>query len=65
LDLPLFTSFAISMLKAWRILCRRYGAELCYTPMFNAKLFADPNGKYRDSLWSTCQGDRPLIVQVN
>ncbi|RCK66639.1 tRNA-dihydrouridine(16/17) synthase [NAD(P)(+)] [Candida viswanathii] len=52
---------------AWRILSRRYGADLCYTPMFHAKLFATQE-KYRASMW--CEGldgnkdlDRPLVVQ--
>ncbi|EDK44402.1 tRNA-dihydrouridine synthase 1 [Lodderomyces elongisporus NRRL YB-4239] len=51
---------------AWRILSRRYGADLCYTPMFHSRLFAtDP--KYRQSMWNEKDGsrdnDRPLIVQ--
>lgn len=25
---------------AFRRLCRRYGSELCYTPMYNSKMFA-------------------------
>ena len=25
---------------AWRILCRRYGADLVYSPMINAKIYA-------------------------
>ncbi|ORY93252.1 dihydrouridine synthase-domain-containing protein [Syncephalastrum racemosum] len=51
--------------QAWRILSRRHGAELCYTPMFNAKLFGDEKHgkKYRDDLFSTDKDDRPLIVQ--
>ncbi|SNX82246.1 related to tRNA dihydrouridine synthase [Melanopsichium pennsylvanicum] len=29
----------------WRIISRRYGSDLVYTPMINAKLFADENSK--------------------
>ena len=51
---------------AWRIISRRYGAELCYTPMFHARLFATEE-KYRQNMWSEQDGDReldrPLIVQ--
>ncbi|OBA21892.1 Dus-domain-containing protein [Metschnikowia bicuspidata var. bicuspidata NRRL YB-4993] len=50
---------------AWRILLRRYGAQLCYTPMFHAKLFATDEN-YRRKMWSPWDGgdkDRPLIVQ--
>lgn len=51
---------------AWRILSRRYGAELCYTPMFHARLFATDE-KYRNKMWSLWDGDsardRPLVVQ--
>ncbi|KAF9089294.1 tRNA-dihydrouridine(16/17) synthase [NAD(P)(+)]-like protein [Mortierella sp. AD031] len=55
---------------AWRILSRRYKADLCYTPMFNAKLFAKEE-KYRDEHWAGLKNglggggpnDRPLIVQ--
>ena len=51
---------------AWRILCRRYNAHLCYTPMFHARLFSDPIGgpKYRADQWSSSKEDRPLVVQV-
>ncbi|KAF9418016.1 hypothetical protein BGZ94_009801 [Podila epigama] len=55
---------------AWRILSRRYNADLCYTPMFNAKLFAKEE-KYRDEHWTGLKenlggggpNDRPLITQ--
>jgi tRNA-dihydrouridine synthase 1 len=51
---------------AWRILSRRYGADLCYTPMFHARLFGTEE-KYRESMWSELDGDksvdRPLVVQ--
>src|SRR5579871_424644 len=51
---------------AWRILSRRYGAQVCYTPMIHAKMFCDEsNKKYRTDVWSTGKYDRPLIVQVS
>ncbi|CAG8611164.1 5966_t:CDS:2 [Funneliformis caledonium] len=49
---------------AWRILSRRYGAQVCYTPMLHAKMFCDESNKqYRSDVWSTGIDDRPLIVQ--
>lgn len=51
---------------AWRILSRKYGATLAYTPMLHAKLFATSE-KYRRDNWCSLDGDekldRPLIVQ--
>lgn len=51
---------------AWRILSRRHGATLAYTPMFHAKLFATSE-KYRRDMWCDIDGnpeiDRPLVVQ--
>ncbi|KAF7290349.1 tRNA-dihydrouridine synthase 1 [Mycena chlorophos] len=57
---------------AFRILSRRYGAQLVYSPMINAKQFADPvkNPNYRAKNFDVLTGeegdpvnDRPLIVQ--
>ncbi|KAF9432118.1 tRNA-dihydrouridine(16/17) synthase [NAD(P)(+)]-like protein [Entomortierella beljakovae] len=56
----------------WRILSRRYNAELCYTPMFHAKLFVTDEN-YRDEQWPGLKNglggggpnDRPLIAQFS
>lgn len=49
----------------FRILTRRYGAELCYSPMINSKFFTEKNVAYRRANWKTDRGsDRPLIAQV-
>ena len=53
---------------AFRLLCRRYGTTLAYTPMFHARLFLE-DAVYRAEMWSSaCDGnatigDRPLFVQ--
>ncbi|KAJ3730028.1 dihydrouridine synthase-domain-containing protein [Lentinula guzmanii] len=56
---------------AWRRLSRRYGAQLIYTPMINAKIWADSTNKViRNAFFDLETGeegdptaDRPLIVQ--
>lgn len=51
----------------FRLLCRRYGANLCYTPMIHAKMFVEKHA-YRKKFWRYKQGtpscDMPLIVQL-
>ena len=51
----------------FRLLARRYGCNLAYTPMIHAKLFTtSPN--YRDAFWRSdysghIKGDYPLVAQ--
>jgi tRNA-dihydrouridine synthase 1 len=47
---------------AWRILSRKFGAELTFTPMFHAKIFNE-SLKYRQEHFRTHYSDSPLIVQ--
>ncbi|KAJ2999010.1 tRNA-dihydrouridine(16/17) synthase [NAD(P)(+)]-like protein [Globomyces sp. JEL0801] len=47
---------------AWRLLSREFNAQVTYTPMFHAKLFAE-NSKYRKENWVYNETDTPLIVQ--
>jgi tRNA-dihydrouridine synthase 1 len=47
---------------AFRMLTRRYGAQLTYTQMFNSNMFVQSED-YRADNFRTCELDRPLIVQ--
>jgi len=47
---------------AFRMLTRRYNADLCYTPMLHSKIFAH-DATYRRKYFSTAPEDRPLVVQ--
>jgi len=49
---------------AFRMLVRRFGADLVFTPMFYSDKFAD-DAKYRQEAFQTCEGDRPLVVQFS
>ncbi|KEP49178.1 tRNA-dihydrouridine synthase [Rhizoctonia solani 123E] len=55
---------------AWRVLSRKYDAQLAYTPMINSKMFAGNHRRgYQDLNFNIPHGeeggerDRPLIVQ--
>lgn len=47
---------------AFRMLCRKYKAELGYTPMLHSLQFVQSK-KYRQKYFTTCKEDRPLVVQ--
>lgn len=58
---------------AFRLLCRKYGATLAFTPMFYSDRFNSSNSSvddsskngvsYFDQVFETCESDQPLIVQ--
>jgi tRNA-dihydrouridine synthase 1 len=47
---------------AFRMMTRKYGAQLVYTQMFNANSFLESR-EYREMNFTTCPADRPLFVQ--
>lgn len=49
---------------AFRLLCRKYGATLAYTPMICSKRFARDEA-YRKAEFQTIPEDRPLVVHFS
>ena len=47
---------------SYRMLTRKYGADLAYTQMFSSNCFLQ-SADLRSQLFTTCPEDRPLIVQ--
>ena len=47
---------------AFRLLTRRYGVQLAYTPMLHAKMMTTHEG-YAGEHFTTCAADRPLVAQ--
>jgi tRNA-dihydrouridine synthase 1 len=47
----------------FRMLCREFGAQLCYTPMLHSRMMLEEKG-YLDEHFSTCAADRPLVAQL-
>jgi len=47
---------------AFRMLTRKYGVTLAYTPMLHGKNFSE-DPKYRQTFFTTCSDDRPLFAQ--
>ncbi len=48
----------------FRLLCRKYGATLAYTPMMNADKFA-VDEEYRREEFQTSTADRPLVAHFS
>lgn len=48
----------------FRLLCRRYGATLAYTPMISSDRFA-VDAKYREEEFQTISDDRPLVAHFS
>ena len=49
---------------AFRLLCRRYGCDLAYTPMMNSQRFV-VDSEYRKDEFQTVPEDRPLVAHFS
>lgn len=49
---------------AFRLLCRKYGTQLAYTPMINSERFA-VDEEYRNEEFQTTNEDRPLVAHFS
>jgi hypothetical protein len=49
---------------AFRLLCRKYGATIAYTPMMSSERFA-VDAEYRKTEFQTCAADRPLVAHFS
>jgi hypothetical protein len=49
---------------AFRLLCRKYGATIAYTPMMNSEKFAAEE-EYRQAEFQTTPKDRPLVAHFS
>mmetsp|Transcript_32974 Transcript_32974/g.37419 ORF Transcript_32974/g.37419 Transcript_32974/m.37419 type:complete len:362 (-) Transcript_32974:18-1103(-) len=47
---------------AFRMLTRRYGTQLCYTPMLHSRMMVEAP-EYKNKVFTTCPEDRPLVAQ--
>ncbi|RKO96674.1 hypothetical protein CXG81DRAFT_11966, partial [Caulochytrium protostelioides] len=47
----------------WRLLSRRHGADLVYTPMIHARIFSEATPAARRQCFAPHPEDRPVIVQ--
>lgn len=48
----------------FRLLCRKYGAQLCYTPMMSSAKFSSDHS-YRKDEFQTIPEDRPLVCHFS
>lgn len=51
--------------EAYRILARKYGADICYTEMVNCKSYINGKCNPVENQWYTTSNlDRPLVIQI-